>query len=98
MSSRDEQRAATELREAQIRLVTAAIAAAIMCWYLIPEHRRQAAAARLRHATAPGVVAVLEAAHKLAVRRAMTRELAGAGEDYALSERIRVARERWARS
>lgn len=95
MNGSDEQRARLEAKTARIQLAATAVSAAALCWYLIPEHRRQRAAARLRQAAAPAVTAVLGQAHRLAVRRAMERELAGLGEDYTLSERIRARLQHW---
>lgn len=97
MSSSDEQRARLEHQTARLQLAYLAVALAALCWYLIPEHRRQQMAARARRTAAPAVTALLARAHRAAVRRAMERELAGAGEaGYAVSERIRARLARWA--
>lgn len=97
MNGSDEQRARIEKQTARLQLAAAAVSAAALCWYMIPEHRRQQATARAKRAAAPAVRALLQKAHQAAVRRAMARELAGQGEDgYALSERIRARLAFWA--
>ena len=96
MSGSDEERAAQlEVRTAWLRLAYAAVCLAVLGWYLIPEHKKERALMRARRALAPAVTTVLAAAHQAAVRRAMERELAGQGEDYALSERIRARLAYW---
>lgn len=97
MSGSDEERTRRlEVQEARLRLAYAALCLAVLGWYLIPEHKRQMAAARLRRAAAPGMTTLLRQWHRLAVRQAMERELAGGGEDYTLSERIRARLAYWA--